>query len=633
MTALGDAAPETDREPSRRRGPDPGRLAAVVILILGGWASLSVDPVRVGYGIKGDEATYVAMALSAAYDRDLTYERRDLERFFQIYDGGPEGIFLKRGRDVRLAVRAGWPPIASDGEPDSRTDRLYFGKAYIYAVAAAPLVWLAGLNGLLLFHVVLLAGVVFAGYRFVAARSPAAPALTYVAAFLGASIVPLYAVWLTSEIFNLALVFFAYFAWFYTALAAPPAPAPGWWRRGSRADILGAVLLGLATFSKPSHVLLIVPPVLWLWHRRRWADGARVAVVFGLVVAGSFGVNGLVSGELNYQGGDRRTYYGEFPFQAPDIGFSDVGISVSTNDVTLGEEPDAEGFVGVLIRNIGYFLVGRHFGFVPFFFPGVVAVVLALWRRRDLEVWHLLILAAAAATAGGLLLYLPYSWSGGGGPSGNRYFLSVYPVLLFLTPPLRSVGPALVAWLGGSLFTAQILLNPFVSAKQPYLNVQHGAFRWLPVELTMANDLPIALDPLRARVVYQADPTVLLYFLDDNAYLPEPPGIWIAGRRRADLIVRTDGPMERVAVTLSAPIDNQVTLRLGGSEVVVPVRAGVPAQVTLAPRGVVSRQSWAYLLSVTTRDGFVPRLLEPHSTDPRYLGVALQLRPVLAAGN
>ena len=59
------------------------------------------------------------------------------------------------------------------------------------------------------------------------------------------------------------------------------------------------------------------------------------------------------------------------------------------------------------------------------------------------------------------------------------------------------------------------------------------------------------------------------------------------------------------------------------------MRAGVPTQVTLTPRGVFSRESWAYLLSVTTRDGFVPRLREPSSTDSRYLGVALRLTPTV----
>jgi hypothetical protein len=43
------------------------------------------------YDIKGDEAIYVAMTLSAAYDGDPMYQRRDLERFWGIYKQGPEG--------------------------------------------------------------------------------------------------------------------------------------------------------------------------------------------------------------------------------------------------------------------------------------------------------------------------------------------------------------------------------------------------------------------------------------------------------------------------------------------------------------------------------------------------------------
>jgi len=628
MTDVVDTAPDRNRGTFGRWLVDPGALAAALILILGGWAALSVDAVQTGGGIKGDEATYVAMAFSVAYDRDLTYERRDLERFKRAYEGGPDGIFLKRGRELHLGLSAWWPPEL-DGELDRRTDRLFFGKAFIYPVVVAPLVWMAGLNGMLLFHVMLLAGVVFAGYRFVAARSPAAPALVFVLGFLGASIVPLYMVWLTSDFFNFALVFFAYFAWFYKEVASPSAKTSGWWRRGVPSDVLAAVLLGLATFSKPSHALLFIPPVLWHWHNRRWVDGARVAVVFGLVTAGGFGVNALVSGELNYQGGERRTYHGEFPFDAPGAEFADRGIVVSTNDLTLEEPPAAAGFAGLLTRNVGYFLVGRHFGFAPFFFPGVVVVVWALWRRSELRAWHLLILASAAATAVVLLVYLPDSWSGGGGPSGNRYYMSVYPVLFFIMPPLRSIGPGLVAWLGGAVFTAQILVTPFVSAKQPYLRVQQGAFRWLPVELTMVNNLPIMLDALRSRVVYQEDPTVLLYFLNDDAYLPEGSRIWIRGGSRGDVILRTDGPITALRVTLSAPIDNEVTVRIGGSEAAVHVRAGVPVQVTLIPRGVFAQASWAYLLSVTTRDGFVPRLREPGSTDSRYLGVAVRLTPTV----
>ena len=80
---------------------------------------------------------------------------------------------------------------------------------------AAPFVRLVGVNGILWLNVVLLAGIVWCAYRFVAARSPAGSALAYALAFVGASIAPLYVVWLSAEVFNLSVVFFAYFLWCY----------------------------------------------------------------------------------------------------------------------------------------------------------------------------------------------------------------------------------------------------------------------------------------------------------------------------------------------------------------------------------------------------------------------------------
>lgn len=595
---------------------EPGHLAIALLLVVGSGIALSVDVVRSGFGVKGDEATYVSMALSVAYDGDLAYERRDLERFYEIYDAGPEGLFLKRGS--RWAVGS---------------DRLYFGKAYVHALAAAPFVRLAGLNGLLLLNVVLLACILLGAYEFLAAQSAPGTALPYALAFFGISIVPLYAVLLTPEIFNVAAVFLAYFFWFYKEVARPPTDRVGRLLRGRGSDLIGAVLLALATFSKPSNLLLIGPPVLWLWSQRRFRPGLVIGVVFGVVVAAAFGLNGAVSGEVNYQGGERRTYYGRFPFENPDAGFADLGISVTTNAITV-EEPltgDGDG-VGVLARNVGYFMVGRHFGFVPFFFPGVVTLILAARRRSTLRLWHGLIAGAALATAATLVFLLPYNWSGGGGPLGNRYYLSIYPVLLFLTPPLQSSRAAVAAWAGGALFTAQILVNPFVSAKQPYLAPQQGPLRLLPVELTMVNDLPIRLDARRSRVPFGEDPRLLLYFLDGHASLPEPPGIWISGGRRAEIIVRTGVRLEALDLRLEAPVANRVTLDAGGSARTVEVEPGRPVTVPVEARGVRAGGSWAYLLSIRTADGFVPRLTSAGSNDPRFLGVAVTPRGRRAGG-
>ena len=49
----------------------------------------------------------------------------------------------------------------------------------------------------------------------------------------------------------------------------------------------------------------------------RTADATVVAstCAFTLLAGGLFAINKAISGEWNYQGGDRDTYYVEFPFQ------------------------------------------------------------------------------------------------------------------------------------------------------------------------------------------------------------------------------------------------------------------------------------------------------------------------------
>ena len=51
---------------------------------------------------------------------------------------------------------------------------------------------------------------------------------------------------------------------------------------------------------------------------------------------------------------------------------------MSTNDSDA--ESVLQDFSNRFAHNVEYFLVGRHFGFVPYFFPGVVAIV--LWLSR-----------------------------------------------------------------------------------------------------------------------------------------------------------------------------------------------------------------------------------------------------------
>jgi len=582
--------------------------AGAVLLIVALAAALSVDVVKTGFGVKGDEATYVSMALSLAYDHDLTYERRDLDRFYGLYRAGPDGIFLKKGKQA---------------------DRLFFAKALLYPIVAAPFVRLLGLNGFLVLHVLLLFGVCVCGYKFLAARSQPVPAMIFTLAFVGATCVPVYAVFLAPEILHFSLIFFAYFLWLYKEVK-PDAPGM---LRGRGSDIAAAILLGAATYSKPNHALLVAPLVLWFWWRRKWFDGFLVGAVGVAVACCFFGLTAMNTGEFNYQGGDRKTFYTSFPFDgSKDSVWDRKGTEMSTND--SDSDSVLADFTNRFAHNVEYFLVGRHFGFVPYFFPGVVAIALWLFSRERLQPWRLLTFLAVVGSAVGLLILAPYSWSGGGGPTGNRYIIGVYAATFFLTPPLTSTAPALLAWLGGALFTAKMLVNPFVAAKSPYLTTERGFARWLPVEVTMANDLPIMLAEGPRAHTWFSD--VLLYFLDEHAYPPDVidrdghTGIWVAGDGRADIIMRSEWPIDHLRMTLESRVPTVFIVSAGGRQVRVQLVPDTPVTVDVPASGVRDFRSHAYLLSARSTEGFTEHLRNPESNDYRNLGVLMRFTAIPA---
>jgi hypothetical protein len=610
-------------------GPGAAAFIGTVLLVVGLAAALSVDLVKDGYGIKSDEATYVSMALSAAYDHDLTYERRDLERFFGLYRDGPQGIFLKRGKQLRIRVRGPSPFVHLLKSQDPRNDRLYFAKSLIYPVVAAPFVRLLGLNGFLVLHVLLMFGVCVCGYHFLSARARPGPALAFTLAFVAATCVPVYLVMVTPEVLNFSLVFFAYFLWLYKEVAPSSTSR---FLRGAGSDVCATILLGVATYSKVSHALLVAPIVLWWWWKGRYLRGLIVGAICVAATAALFGINALNSGEFNFQGGDRKTFYGAFPFDGSPKNAWDDARQMTTND--SDSDSVLTDFGNRFIHNVEYFLVGRHFGFLLYFFPGVVAIALWLASRERWQPWRVLIFLTFVGTAIGLLVFTPFSWSGGGGPSGNRYFMSVYPIVFFLVPPIRTAMPAMVAWIGGALFTAKMLVDPFYAAKNPQLLAARGFVRSFPVELTMANDLPIALDAARAHLWFS---DVLLYFLDKHAYIPEAinaggeKGIWVAGDGRADIVMRSEWPIDHLTMTVESPIRTVFTTSAGSLESTNVMVPGKPITFDLPASGVRDQYGYAYLLRAQSSEGFVPHLQDPSSTDLRNLGALMRFRAIPAS--
>jgi hypothetical protein len=194
----------------------------------------------------------------------------------------------------------------------------------------------------------------------------------------------------------------------------------------------------------------------------------------------------------------------------------------------------------------------------------------------------------------------------------------------------------MIAWIGGALFTAKMVVNPFVAAKFTYLAAERGAVRRLPIELTMGNDLPIGLVVPRARLRYGENPTLLLYLLDEHAYTPEQVGaseqraIWISGSGRADILIRSEDPLDRLVITAESPIVTVFTVSAGGSNQTIPLTPSKPVTVSVPTYGAKGLRNYAYVLSARSSEGFIPHLMDPQSRDNRNLGLFIRMTPVVS---
>jgi hypothetical protein len=632
----------------------PGLVMTTIVFVVFLSIAVSVDFPRTAQGFKGDEATYYSLTHSLARDFDATFERHDLTRVWEEYPG-PEGIFLKRGTDIDFRRSPDFPYVRMARLDDPVPTRLYYGKAYIYPLFAAPFVRVFGTNGFLVFHALLLVICAAAAYAFLAARgtSPGLAA-AFAAVFVFATVVPVYFVWLTPELFNFTTIFAAYFLWAYKLALADRSSGEAvvggrlaWFLRSPASDYAAAILVGIATFSKPTHIVLILPMLAWALWQRRYRSFVALGVAFASVVVGLFVVNAMMTGQLNYQGGQRKSFYSStgFPFANPRETFDNRGVGTAT-DAVPGDILFHRDTAVVLLWNVWFFLVGRHSGLVAYFFPAVVTVVLFLRARRDWRPWQWLAAGALLVGTVGLLCYMPYTYSGGGGPVGNRYFLSFYPLFLFLMPPLRGALPVIASIAVGTLFTAKILFNPFHASFNPGEHAKAGPLRLLPIERTLLNDLPVAANPTRARRPLAGTPPISAYFVDENAFPPEGDFFWVKGGTRADVLLRApivqtaDGRTVSLRVrTLSIEITNgtapnEVTVSSGWRRESVDLAAGEVRTIDLAPGAGVPYKparfptNHVYSLSIATTAGFVPFLDDPSQSDSRYLGARIRVVPV-----
>jgi hypothetical protein len=584
--------------------------------------SLTVDYPRAAGAFWSDGATYYTMAHSLASDGDLRFDRQDLERVYREFKDGPSGIFLKRGRELDLTLTSRIPFLVSKGPP---TQELYYAKAFLYSLVAAPFVRVFGTNGMLLLHAVALTSVLVAAYFFLAASSPKGIALAFSLTFFFASVTPAYFVWLTPELFNLCLVFLGAFFWLYKENAERPPRLLA----GVTSDVIGAALWGAAAYSKASNVFLILPLLALIAWRRQWKRGLIVGGAFGLVLGGLFIANLAVTGEMNYQGGDRKTFIGRYPFERPDLTFDNTGLAKVTNEIYTYQPWD------IVFHDLYYYVMGRFSGVAVYCFPAIACLLVFLWKAKK-RLYQWLVLGIALFGCLLFIVWMPVNYFGGGGTLGNRYFLNVFPLFFFLVAGTkRLLLPTMASWAVAGLFLTSIFASPFESGRRPGEHATASVFKWLPPELSLINDLPTNNDPAKFRQKF--DDSFLGYFLDNNTWgrerrSPGGLGFHVKGGTEAEMVVRTNYELTQlvVRVTNVASRDNRIRVCVPGGCELIELRPGQKRILDMPagrpfPYEDFGHRSYCYLVSIETETGSVPKMERRGETDWRYLGAFIHI--------
>lgn len=559
-----------------------------------------------------DEATYYMIADSLAQDYDLEYTRNDLIHYYRAFNTDPKGIFLKKGKEGRI----------------------FYGKSFAYPLFAAPFVRFLGANGFLVLHSLLLFLILLAGFFYLLSNNQGAVAFLGIFTFMFASVAGVYFLWMTPEFFNLALVFLALFLWTFKYTHRSPDQTPR--SRLQRllfsdfSDYLACVLVGVAVFAKPPNLVLMGPLVLFTLVKKKAAKALLMIVFFSAVAFVLFGLNQVITGDWNYQGGERKTFYGDggYPLEKEHLTFdSAIGGSMTSE----GYSEKHVYYPRVYLANLFYYFFGRFTGLMWYFFPAVLALILFVRRKKSLLQW--MILAAIVSEILLYILLMPDNYAGTPGGLANRYFLSIYPLFFFLIPLELNIKEISLSWLVAAIFIAQILVNPLQHSHFPATHAKKFPLKLLPPELTLINELPTNTNPKAHRQEVGMKYT-WLYFLDDN-FIPrttselEKTGFWTRGPHPAEMIMKTWYPIKKITFhLLSNPrMKNAITIRFAGEKQTVELGSKARTSVSFSPRRVFRMNEWIHLyrLSVKAEKGSIPHFEEEKSDERRYLGVYFEI--------
>jgi len=584
-----------------------------------GYALFVNLPVMQNHFLSGDQATYFSMTQSIAHDLDLQWSKKDLIRYKDVILAGPIGIFLKKGQDGRI----------------------FFAKSFAYSLFAAPFVRLFGINGHYVFHAVLLALVLYLGLLYLSLDHRPTSALIAVATFLFASVAAVYFFWISNDFFNFCLAFIVLFLALYKTRRADLYPGAGPQRGlattpfllSNASDYVAAFLAGIAIFSKPPNVGLLIPLVLVPFLAKRYKPTALILGFCLLSALLLFGANYLLTSDWNFMGGERKTFGlgnpPEWPLEKLDVTFDSTGATMTS-----------EGYFErmllppkFILYNLFYYFFGRFNGLAWYFFPAVLALLLFVGGEK--RPWRWLVFAALAGEILIYIILMPTNFGGGGGSLANRYFVHVFPLCFFLPAVRLKARHLALVWGMAAIFIAPLLVDPIKSSSSPAAHAKRFPIKALPLEMTQVNEWATNTSPDHNRIPVGTDPSRgMLHILDDNFWVkhPQDDGLWTFGNRTCEMVLKTYFPVRKVTVRLmnNPRSNNRITVTVDGrtQRVVLGPRQKATLEFPVGT-GFKMRSSYLHRLKIGAAKGASPYYEDESSQERRDLGVyfAFDLEP------
>ena len=560
--------------------PKPVKIFFILFLLFIIFFSFGTDLAKTKKGgFFSDESTYFSIIQSLAFDGDLEYTRADIVRIREIFWVGPTGVFLKKGHDGRL----------------------YYAKSFIYPLAAAPFFRLFGTHGILLANGLMIFFVLLMGFLLLRQHHPSEKSFAFTIIYLFSSITFIYIWWITADLFNFFVNFAGLFFFFYRF------KRPAW-------NSMAGLFFAAAVFSKPNNILHIGILFLLLLYQKDWKKFFGMALICLLVLSSLVYFNYSQTGEINYQGGERRSFYGNFPLERPDFTFAGA-VQMSTDNYWSRFYLSP----AIVLLNMFYYIFGRFTGMIIYFPSALFLLMLFFFQKKKPQDWFLLVGIVSAVFC--YILLMPDNYFGGGGSLGNRYFFNIFPMFFFLGYRERTFKFALLPVFAAIVFLSPVFMDGmFHSASPRFPGISFPA-KLFPPEKTQFACLPSNTNP-RAFNKHIAD-KYTLFFLNDNYNPIEGESFWTQADQELEMFLLAPRSVKTFYIQLkNVPLANHIRFQIEHKIQKVFIAADGTRIITFSHiPGLCVDQRYLYHIKIKSDRSYCPYFASQNTLDRRWLGV------------